>query len=141
MQIELRNIDLSGISIKEQLEKANEEERELLDALANRNKDNAIEEFWDCVQVRLGMLQIGLGITADEVMEGYQKHLEKIKNRPRGKRVEKELTFSELFAIFIKQNEILKDRILDYRPAGSYALQIWFKDGKEVIVKYNGAVS
>lgn len=88
--IELRNIDLIGISIEQQTQKAIEEDNELIEAIAKRDKDNAIEEFWDCVQVRLGALQIALGITAQEVMEAYTKHLEKLKNRPRKKDVKNE---------------------------------------------------
>jgi len=85
--IELKNIDLTGISIQAQTQKAIEEDNELIEAIAKRDKYNAIEEFWDCVQVRLGALQIALRIKAQEVMEGYPKHLEKLKNRPRNKKV------------------------------------------------------
>ena len=43
---------------------------------------NIIEEFWDCVQARLGLLDKA-GINASRVMEGYEDHLKKLKNRPR----------------------------------------------------------
>ena len=38
----------------------------------------AIESLWDMIQTGLEMINMA-GITADEVMEGYQKYLEKIK--------------------------------------------------------------
>ena len=77
--IELKNIDLSNVSIQEQLDKMDEEDEEFLAAFTD---EQYIEEFWDCVQVRLGLLD-KIGIKADRVMQGYSKHLEKIKNRPR----------------------------------------------------------
>lgn len=46
------------------------------------NKDHLIEEYFDVLQSMLGLLD-KLGITAQEVMQGYPKHLEKIKNRLR----------------------------------------------------------
>jgi len=81
----LQNINLTGISIEEQQEKVIEEDNELIEAIVNRDRNNAIEEFWDVVQVRLGVLDMALGIKADEVMEYYPKHLEKLKSRPRKK--------------------------------------------------------
>jgi len=88
--IKLKNIDLTGISIEQQTQKVTEEDNELIKAIVNRDKDNAIEEFWDCVQVRLGALDIAMEIKAEEVMEGYPRHLEKLKNRPRKKDIENE---------------------------------------------------
>ena len=38
----------------------------------------AIESLWDMIQTGLEMINMA-GISADEVMEGYQKYLEKIK--------------------------------------------------------------
>jgi phosphoribosyl-ATP pyrophosphohydrolase len=83
--IKLKNIDLTRISEEEQWNKIAEENTEFFLALNNKDKANSIEEFWDCMQVRLGMLQIRLGITAEEVMKEYPKHLEKLKYRPRRK--------------------------------------------------------
>lgn len=45
-------------------------------------KAHAIEEYLDLVQSALGLLSVA-NITAQEVMEAYPKHLEKLKNRPR----------------------------------------------------------
>jgi phosphoribosyl-ATP pyrophosphohydrolase len=87
--IELKNINLTGISEEEQWNKIREENTEFFIALSNKDKENAIEEFWDCVQTRLGILQIRLGITAEEVQTYYPQHLEKIKSRPRTKKCSK----------------------------------------------------
>jgi hypothetical protein len=90
--IELKDIDLTGISASTELSKMNEENREfeeaVFESLCNTSYENdkhAIEEFWDKVQSSLSYLTVTLGIKADEVMEHYQFHLEKIKNRPRKK--------------------------------------------------------
>jgi hypothetical protein len=138
--IQLKNIDLSGISIDEEVAKLHEELKEFMSVIDNKDLDSsfnhAAEELFDILQVGLGLIQLKYKKDAEDVMRLYQYHLIKLGNRPREK---KELTYGELLTIFIKQNEALKDKILDYRPAGNYALQIWFKDEKEVIVKYNGA--
>lgn len=83
--VKLENIDLTGITEKQQLYKMFEEDAEFENALSMCDIQNAIEEFWDVVQVRLGLLQISLGVTANEVMGNYSKHLKKIENRPREK--------------------------------------------------------
>lgn len=87
--IELKNIDLSKVSIRGQFKKVIEEHEELIDALDDyyetqdiKEKEHVIEEYWDVVQSYLGVLS-KYNITAKEVMEYYPKHLEKIKNRPR----------------------------------------------------------
>lgn len=80
--IKLTNIDLSNVTYKQQIEKIEEEDTELLKAIMKEDTANIIEEFWDCVQARLGLLDKA-GINASRVMEGYDKHLEKLKNRPR----------------------------------------------------------
>lgn len=98
--IELKNIDLSKVDLKEEYKKAFEEQHELeielyklerkifaqsltsLPVYMETYRQNVISEFWDVVQAWLGVLAKE-GITADEVMAGYPKHLEKIKHRPR----------------------------------------------------------
>ena len=85
--IELKNIDLSKVSIREQFKKVIEEHEELIDALdglykTEDTKEHVIEEYWDVVQAWLGVLD-KYGINADEVMEGYSKHLKKLEHRPR----------------------------------------------------------
>ena len=83
MNIELRNINLENVSLLEQVNKVKEEDQEFLDAVRYEEEEHAIEEFWDKVQSSLGLLHKVRGITADEVMQYYKYHLEKIKNRPR----------------------------------------------------------
>lgn len=83
--IELKNIDLSKVVIEEQIDKVTEEESEFWQAYWNENRENMIEEFFDVMQSMLGLMH-KQGISAEEVMEGYSKHLEKIKNRPREER-------------------------------------------------------
>lgn len=81
--VKFKNINLSKISFWEQIDKINEEEEEFKAALISEDKENLKEEFWDCMQAKLGALE-KLDIKAKEVMESYQKHLVKIQNRPRG---------------------------------------------------------
>jgi phosphoribosyl-ATP pyrophosphohydrolase len=89
--IHLKNIDLTGISKREQYDKFIEEEtefrcafREFTFTRKEKDKFHAIEEFCDMLQSALGMLQLE-GITAEEVMERYPFHLEKLPFRPRVK--------------------------------------------------------
>ena len=81
--IKLQNINLTAISVIEQINKVKEEEMEFMVAIELENKENAIEEFFDTIQSKLGLLEKVFGIKADEVTEQYPKHLEKLKNRPR----------------------------------------------------------
>ena len=88
--LRLVDLNLQGITPSDELLKVQEENKEfemaILECLCNpieENKLHAIEEFWDKVQSSLSYLQITLGITANEAMEQYHLHLEKIKNRPR----------------------------------------------------------
>lgn len=90
--ITLKNIDVSEISLEDQMQKLYEERHEfemaVLEALVNRTPENdahAIEELLDEFQVCLGYIQKTLGITAQEVMDHYYLHEEKLKLRPRKK--------------------------------------------------------
>ena len=85
--IKLQNIDLSKVSLKEQYKKCIEEECEFYEAANNaltqeKERDHAMEEFYDCMQSKLGVLY-KLGISAYDVMKYYPNHLEKLKHRPR----------------------------------------------------------
>lgn len=80
--IELKNIDLSKVPKEEQVEKVIEEFQEFWTAYNNKDKENLKEEFFDVMQSMLGLMHKA-GITAEEVMQGYSKHIVKIKNRPR----------------------------------------------------------
>ena len=83
-RIELKNIDLSKVTIEEQIDKVTEEESEFWDAYWKQDNDNLIEEFYDVMQSMLGLMH-KTGISTEEVIEGYSKHIEKIKKRPRKK--------------------------------------------------------
>ena len=86
--IVLKNIDLSKTSSKEQLDKYYEELNEFRVALIDLHNINAkgnvkqhvIEEYFDVLQTGLGLLQKE-GITAEEVMAEYPKHLKKMEER------------------------------------------------------------
>ncbi|NFN93637.1 hypothetical protein FDB28_05930 [Clostridium botulinum] len=99
LSIQLKNIDLTKINIVEQMKKSDEEKKEFEDAVLlyttkkSNNEDiqeienerkHVIEEFWDTVQSNLGVLD-KIGINAQEVMQGYSKHLVKLEDRPRVK--------------------------------------------------------
>ena len=93
--IVLKNIDLTGISRAEQFDKTKEEQYEFNDAILNymdnatkENRKHAIEEYFDVMQSALGILQ-KFGISAEDVMKEYPKHLEKLKSRPRKKECKK----------------------------------------------------
>ncbi|NWK12989.1 hypothetical protein [Clostridium cadaveris] len=79
--IELKNIDLSNISMTEQWDKVAEEDIEFEES---DDIFEMISEFWDTVQARLGILQ-KLGVDAKIVMKYYPEHLKKLENRPRVK--------------------------------------------------------
>lgn len=90
--ITLKNIDLTGISCSDELQKLQEERKEfenaVFEALCNRNPENdrhAIEELLDEFQTCLGYIYKTLGITAQEVMDHYYLHEAKLKSRPRKK--------------------------------------------------------
>ncbi len=84
--IQLKNIDLSSVKPNEQMKKFNEEVEEFIIAVEEHNymalkcKSHMIEEFWDVVQSGLGLLHFE-GVEADEVMQGYGKHLLKMEQR------------------------------------------------------------
>jgi len=87
--IYLENIDLSGVKISEQYKKVNEEVTEFKEAAVDynfsktdKNKQHIIEEYFDSLQAMLGIMNLE-GITIKEISDSYEKHLEKIKNRPR----------------------------------------------------------
>lgn len=82
--IELKNINLEGITIKQQIQKIHEEVDEFVQAVIKGDATNAVEEYFDVLQASLGALQ-KMGLSADYVMSQYDKHLEKIRFRPRVK--------------------------------------------------------
>lgn len=81
-KVKLKNIDLSEVTYLEQITKVEEEEEEFQVALEGTDKEHIIEEFWDKVQANVGLLTF-YGISAKRLMNGYPKHLDKLKSRPR----------------------------------------------------------
>lgn len=82
--IELKNINLEGITQQEQIQKVYEETDEFVQAIIKGDVTNTIEEYFDVLQSGLGALQ-KMGLSAEYIMSQYGKHLEKIKLRPRSK--------------------------------------------------------
>lgn len=82
--IELKNINLDGITQGEQIKKVYEETDEFVQAVIKGDITNAVEEYFDVLQAGLGVLQ-KMGLSAEYIMSQYGKHLEKIKLRPRSK--------------------------------------------------------
>lgn len=87
----LKNIDLTGISELDQMDKIKEEEIEFIEAFlyyinrrTEENKKHVIEELFDEFQTKLGILSM-YGISVEEVMKEYPKHLKKLEKRPRKK--------------------------------------------------------
>ena len=86
--IVLKNIDVSDKTFINQIEKVIEDGEELTKTVVNyvlgpvnRDvvcKEDTIKVFWEMVQTGMGLLQ-KIDVDADEVMEYYNKHLEKIK--------------------------------------------------------------
>lgn len=81
--IELKNIDLTNISVDDQLKKVEEEDQEFLEAVLTRSKDHVLEELCDKFQAAIGLANKVRGVTATDIMEYWPKHLDKLKNRPR----------------------------------------------------------
>lgn len=84
MSVVLKNINLSEYTIEQQINKVAEEELEFFEAFDTKGELEIIEEFWDTVQAKLGLLSMK-GIMASDVMDGYINHLRKLPFRPRVK--------------------------------------------------------
>lgn len=90
--IELRNIDLTGLTLLDEIEKAEEESKEFYEALVkygyyrtDKNRKHLIEEGCDKMQVTLSELK-SVGIDIPEVAKHWNtEHLSKIQLRPRRK--------------------------------------------------------
>ena len=88
--ITLRNIDLTGLTLVDELYKLDEERKELKEALLTYlcnpiepNREHLIEEVCDNMQVPVSLLCV-LGIGIEEIVSYWNtKHLEKLKSRPR----------------------------------------------------------
>lgn len=78
--MKLYKLDLTGVSVQEQLEKIEEEEVEFLQAISDMDVDNIIEELWDSLQSKIGLCNM-LGIGLGAIARGYDKHVEKLRKR------------------------------------------------------------
>ena len=80
----LKPLDLkkSGINatLFDELRKCDEENAEFTQAIIKCDYDNAIEEFWDCVQTKLNVMDMA-GIKLEDVYKGLDKHKEKMESR------------------------------------------------------------
>ena len=83
--IELRNINLEGLTLVDELEKAEEEEKEFIQALVGYlydkhevSRNHLLEELCDTIQVKLSTLKV-IDIDIPEIVDYWNtKHLEKI---------------------------------------------------------------
>ena len=88
--IELRNIDLTGLTLIDEINKAEEERKELYEAIVEygyypgtESKKHLLEESCDNIQVMLSILKT-VGIDIQEIVEYWNtEHLRKIQLRPR----------------------------------------------------------
>ena len=88
--IELRNIDLTGLTLIDEMNKAEEEQKELYEAIVEygyypgtESKKHLLEESCDNIQVILSELKT-VGIDIQEIVEYWNtEHLRKIQLRPR----------------------------------------------------------
>ena len=72
-------LDISQISLIEEVDKLTEETHEFINAISNNDEENIIEEFFDVMQVMLNILY-KYELT-DKLQEGLSLHNEKIVNR------------------------------------------------------------
>ena len=88
--IRLKNINLTGLTLVDELVKAEEEEKEFKEALLGYlydkndiSREHLLEELCDTIQVKLSTMKT-IDIDIEEIVSYWNtKHLEKIKNRPR----------------------------------------------------------
>ncbi len=85
MGIELKNINLEGITIEEQISKFLEEVNEFIYTVLKKDPTNAPKECFDVIQSAVSLLDIGVNMNAEYLMSCYDEHLKKIENRPRVK--------------------------------------------------------
>ena len=86
--ITLKNVDTRDKNLIDQIEKIIEDEEEITKTVINYVlgpvnmetvcKEDTIKAFWDMVQAGIGVMK-KTGISADDVMKGYSKYLEKLK--------------------------------------------------------------
>lgn len=72
-------LDISKISLVEEVDKLTEETHEFINAIMNNDEDNMIEEALDILQVVMNILY-RYELT-DKLDEGLQIHIDKLKSR------------------------------------------------------------
>lgn len=72
-------LDISNISLVTEVDKLTEETHEFINAIANNDEDNMIEEFFDVIQVMINILH-RYRVT-DKLEDGLQDHIEKLASR------------------------------------------------------------
>lgn len=72
-------LDISKISLVEEVDKLTEETHEFINAIINNDENNMIEEALDVFQVIINILY-RYELT-DKLEEGLQVHIEKLKSR------------------------------------------------------------
>lgn len=94
MKIEVKSIDLTGLTLEDELKKRDEENAEFIEALNDYletndfiTKQHLLEESCDVIQVIVSILK-SIGITVEEFCTYWnEKHIEKMKDRPREKSI------------------------------------------------------
>ena len=85
MGIQLKNIDLTGYSLKEEKTKLFEEINELIKITIDEDTNNSFEHFceetFDILQVCVGIAEKKYKKSADDVMQEYSKHILKMEQR------------------------------------------------------------
>lgn len=78
-KIQFPILDISEISLATEVDKLTEETHEFINAIANNDEENMIEEFFDVIQVMVNVLY-RYQITY-KLDEGLKVHIEKLKSR------------------------------------------------------------
>lgn len=72
-------LDISKISLVEEVDKLSEETHEFINAIIKNDEENMIEEFYDVIQVMLNILH-RYELT-DKLEDGLQDHIKKLVSR------------------------------------------------------------
>lgn len=78
-KIQFPILDISKISLATEVDKLTEETHEFINAIANNDEENMIEEALDVIQVLVNILH-RYELT-DKLEEGLKVHIEKLKSR------------------------------------------------------------
>lgn len=73
-------LDISKISLVEEVDKFTEETHEFINAIMNNDEENIIEEAFDIIQVVVNILD-KCNITVKDLEKGLEEHTEKMIKR------------------------------------------------------------